>query len=206
MYLKALQRPRRVPMRCSNEGFFHTTTHLVASLHLNLIIFSFCVRSPFSALCHSVSLASSHTLFFLSRSLISFHLLHLSPQIFSSLIPSLFQLRGNVRFFGNRALGCRSWYLPLMIHPFHIYVFCLHASIATLRTVHLVSGSYLVPLNCESRFEPTSDKWPLSQPSVFFLWRPCPPTLFHPSTPILWPHSVRGEQALACHILIQSAV
>lgn len=45
MYLKALQRPRRVPMRCSNEGFFNTTTNLVVSLLMNLIIFSFYVRS-----------------------------------------------------------------------------------------------------------------------------------------------------------------
>lgn len=51
MYLKALQRPRRVPMRCSNEGFFYTTTNLVASLHVNLIIFSFlCALAPFCLL------------------------------------------------------------------------------------------------------------------------------------------------------------
>lgn len=63
MFLKALQRPRRVPMRCSNEGFCDTTTHLVAPLHVNLIIFSFCVRSLFSLLnAAQPLLLTSHTL------------------------------------------------------------------------------------------------------------------------------------------------
>lgn len=101
MYLKALQRARRVPMRCSNEGFF-TTTNAVASLHVNLIIFSFCVCLLFSvSLLLRFSCFLSHYFllltFFLFWPLISFSPFSASPLRFPTIDPIFFQMGWDIR-------------------------------------------------------------------------------------------------------------
>lgn len=130
MYLKALQRPRRVPMRCSNEGFFNTTTNLVVSLLVNLIIFSFCVRSLLLVSCSALFLllpitlsprtpTTTPTLF----SLLVSHLPPPSPLLpsdFLSLIPSLFQLSRALRFFlvVHQVIALSAVYAELLLFTF----------------------------------------------------------------------------------------
>lgn len=189
MYLKALQRPRRVPERCRNEGFFHTTANLVASLHVKpdhfLIL---CAFAPF-ALCRSVSLALSLS-FSLGLSSPSPFL----PSDFLSLIPSLFQLSWEMRF--SLLLGCSQGYhssssLSLtVIYPFSVYAVCF-LRVSQRYKDPLNQSSYvwklqrfffLVSLNCPTSVKPSSDISGLSRLSLIFQWRPCPPTLSHPST------------------------
>lgn len=175
-------------------------------------------RSPaLCLLCFSCFLSHSFFFFSPSRSLISFHLLPSLPSDFLSLIPSLFQLSWDLRFF----LACAPGYhtgcclSSSVIYPLNISAVCFCPRVPEwwrwpIRGIsHHVSGScgaFLPSLNCSTPVKPTPDISPLSQLSVSSQWHPCPPTLPHLPTLGLLPQFVWGERVLACHTLILSAV
>lgn len=198
MYLKALQRPRRVPMRCSNEGFFYTTTNLVASLLVNPIIFSFRVRSLLSVSCSlpALFLLLPRALFFFFFPLSVSHLLPPSsivPLRFPLIDPLFISPELRFKILPRPCTRLSHWLLFIFNTLFTLLTFLLFVfvhmspngwwpSAESVITCLEVPALFLPSLNCSTPVKPTPDISPLSQLSVSSQWHPCPRTSPSPNT------------------------